>query len=119
MSSSFGDKFLYFLAGAGVGGVVALLLAPQSGRETRDEISRRAQEGRDFINRKVDESKRAMEEGSTRVSKEMTSIVDKSKEEFGDLVDKGRKAIHRQKEQVAAAYEAGKEAYLKDRDRAD
>ena len=33
------DKFLYFLVGASIGSVVALLFAPKSGRETRDEIT--------------------------------------------------------------------------------
>ena len=36
--SSGGDKFLYFLAGAGIGAVLALLFAPKSGRETLESL---------------------------------------------------------------------------------
>ena len=51
--SSGGDKFLYFLAGAGIGAVLALLFAPKTGRETRDLLTRKTNEGRDFVSGKV------------------------------------------------------------------
>ncbi len=38
-----------FLAGAAVGGLVALMLAPTSGAETRKYVSRRAEDGKDFL----------------------------------------------------------------------
>ena len=118
MSSS-GDRFLYFLIGAGVGSAVALLLAPQTGRETREELSRRASEGREFLNRKVDEGRQYMEDGSRRVSKEVTSIVDRGKGELDELVVKGRETVQKKKEKFTAAFEAGKEAYLHDADAGD
>ncbi len=119
MSSSFGDKFLYFLAGAGVGGAIALLFAPQSGRETRDDISRRTLEGREFLDSKVEESRKVVEDGGRRVGKEVTSLVDRGKGEVNDLVDKGREALEKQKGQFSAAFEAGKEAYLQEKDATD
>lgn len=119
MSGSFGDKFLYFLAGAGVGSAIALLFAPQSGQQTREDISRRADGSRDLLNRKVEEGRRFVEEGGRRVSSEVTSLVDRGKEEVGGLVDKGREVVQRQKEQFAAAFEAGKEAYLNEKDSSD
>ena len=119
MSSSFGDKFLYFLAGAGVGSTVALLFAPQSGQETRDELSRRALEGRELLDGKVEESRHVVKDGSRRVSKEVTSMVDRGKGEFSDFVDKSKDAFEKQKGQFSAAFEAGKEAYLEEKDTAD
>ena len=49
-----GDKFLYFLAGAGIGAAFALLFAPKSGRETRDLIARTASDSKDFLSTKDD-----------------------------------------------------------------
>jgi len=40
-----------FIGGAVAGTVTALLLAPQSGRETRGQISAKLQEGRDMTKR--------------------------------------------------------------------
>ncbi len=38
-----------FLAGAAVGGLVALMFAPTSGAETRKYVSRRAEDGKDYL----------------------------------------------------------------------
>lgn len=113
------DKVLCFLLGASVGGIVALLYAPKSGRETREDLSRKATEGREFITRKVEEGRHIVEEGGRRVSNEVTSLVERGKGEVGTLVEKGRGIVDRQKEQLAAAFEAGKEAYQHDKDASD
>jgi gas vesicle protein len=98
--SSGGDKFLYFLAGAGIGAVLALLFAPKSGRETREAIARTAAEGREYISNKVGESRQYAGDTARKVTDDFSSFVDRSKE-----------ALHRQKEQLSAAFEAGKAAY--------
>ena len=94
------DKFLFFLAGAGIGAVLALLFAPKSGRETRELIARTATDSRDFITNKVTEGKQAVEDQGRRISDDFTSFLEKSKD-----------AVQRQKEQLTAAFEAGKAAY--------
>ena len=99
-NSGGGDKFLFFLAGAGIGAVVALLLAPKSGRETREMIARTATDGRDYLQNKVTEGRQMVEEKSRKLSDDFTSFLEKSKE-----------AVGRQKEQLSAAFEAGKQAY--------
>ena len=99
-TSGGGDKFLFFLAGAGIGAVAALLLAPKSGRETRELITRKATDSRDFIADKVTEGRQIMEEKSRRFGDDFNTFLDKSKE-----------AVQRQKEQLTAAFEAGKSAY--------
>jgi gas vesicle protein len=99
-----GDKFLFFLAGAGIGAVLALLFAPKSGRETREMIARTANDSRDFINGKVVEGRQIVEERGRRFSDDFSSFVDKSKE-----------AVQRQKEQLTAALEAGKQAYREEK----
>jgi gas vesicle protein len=99
-----GDKFLYFLAGAGIGAVFALLFAPKSGRETREMIARGASDSRDFLNTKVNEGRQMVEERGRKIGDDFTSFVDKSKE-----------AVQRQKEQLSAAFEAGKAAYREEK----
>lgn len=73
MSSNGGAKAVWFLAGFSVGAVVALLLAPRSGEETREFIGKKAEEGRDYVTAKGKEFRRAAED-----------LVDKGK----DLVAK-------------------------------
>ena len=99
-----GDKFLYFLAGAGIGAVFALLFAPKSGRETREMIARSATDSREFLSTKVNEGKQIVEERGRRMGDDFTTFIDKSKE-----------AVQRQKEQLTAAFEAGKAAYREEK----
>lgn len=104
MADNGGDKFLYFLAGAGIGAVLALLFAPRSGRETRELIARTANEGRDYVAAKVNEGREFVEEKGRKAGDDFTSFVDRSKE-----------AVQRQKEQLTAAFEAGKAAYREEK----
>jgi gas vesicle protein len=103
-SSGAGDKFLFFLAGAGIGAVVALLLAPKSGRETREMLARTATDSRDYIANKVSEGRQIVEEKSRRVT-----------DDFGSFLDRSKEAVSRQKEQLTAAFEAGKAAYREEK----
>lgn len=98
------DKFLFFLAGAGIGAVAALLLAPKSGRETRDLLTRTANDSRDFINNNVAEGRQVVEEKSRRMGDDFNTFLDRSKE-----------AVQKQKEQLPAAFEAGKAAYREEK----
>jgi gas vesicle protein len=103
-NSGGGDKFLFFLAGAGIGAALALLFAPKSGRETRELIARTASDGRDFITNKVTEGRQIVEEKGRKLGDDFNSFLEKSKE-----------AVSRQKEQLSAAFEAGKAAYREEK----
>ena len=98
------DKLLFFMAGAGLGAVLALLFAPKSGRETRELIARTGKDSRDFLTNKVAEGRQIVEERSRKMGDDFTSFVDRSKE-----------AVQRQKEQLTAAFEAGKAAYREEK----
>jgi gas vesicle protein len=104
-NNSVGDKFLYFLAGAGVGAVFALLFAPKSGRETREMIAKTASDGRDYLSNKAHEGRQFVENASRKATDDFSSFIDRSKD-----------ALQRQKEQLAAAFEAGKAAYRSEKE---
>jgi gas vesicle protein len=99
-----GDKFVYFLAGAGIGAVLALLFAPKSGKETRDLITRTAADSKDFISSKYNDGKEFVGETGRKVTDDFSAFLDKSKD-----------AVQRQKEQLSAAFEAGKAAYREEK----
>jgi gas vesicle protein len=78
-----------FLLGLGVGVGIGMLFAPKSGQETRDIIKNKAGEGTDFLKQRTADAKQTASE----------------------WVDKGRDALGRQKDNLADAVEAGKQAY--------
>jgi gas vesicle protein len=103
-NNSGGDKILFFMAGAGIGAALALLFAPKSGRETREMLARTATDSRDFINNKVTEGRQLMDEKRRKLT-----------DDFGSFLDKSKEAVQRQKEQLTAAFEAGKAAYREEK----
>jgi gas vesicle protein len=83
------NKFTIFILGFGIGVAVGILFAPQSGEETRQLLRTKADEGKDYLKKRGE----ALYESA------------------GDLVEKGKGAVTRQRDQLAAAVEAGKQAY--------
>ena len=88
-----GSKAAFFLAGAGIGAILALLFAPKTGKEARDYIAQRAGESRDRVTEKSKEYRQRAE----------------------GYVEKARDTVAKQKEQLSAALEAGKQAYREER----
>ena len=78
-------SLVWFLAGVGVGAAVALLLAPQSGRETRQMLSRTAERGRDYLGERAEEFK---ERG-----RELYERGREVAEDAADLLERGRKFV--------------------------
>jgi gas vesicle protein len=78
-----------FLLGLGVGIGIGLLFAPKSGEETRGMLKSKAEEGREFLKQRGAELR----------------------DSASDLIDKGRDAVNRQKDNLMEAVEAGKQAY--------
>lgn len=103
---STGTVMASFLLGGMVGAGLALLLAPQSGRETREKIKNLAEE---------------MKEKSSTLAKEARDKAIHSLEEGKDALthalEHGKETVAETKGMIAAAYEAGKEAMEKERKR--
>ena len=83
------NKLSYFFLGMGLGVALGLLFAPKSGAETRGLILSKADEGKEYLKKRSEDLR----------------------DSASDLVDKSRGLLQKQKEQLNAAVEAGKQAY--------
>ncbi len=95
-NSSGASNFGFFLAGLGIGAILALLFAPQSGKETRDLIAQKATEGKEYVTARTRELRGQAE----------------------DLVEKGKERLAKEKERVAGAYDAARQAYREEKAKA-
>ncbi len=106
-----GDKLVYFLIGAGIGAITALLFAPKAGSELRSEIADATKKGLDYArDTGRDLGERATEYYQTGVDR-ASDLGTRSRETVNDLTERGKDLINRQKAQFAAAIEAGKQGY--------
>ncbi|HUB33093.1 MAG TPA: YtxH domain-containing protein [Bryobacteraceae bacterium] len=83
------NGFSSFLLGLGVGVGIGLLFAPKSGEETRKIILDKANEGSDFLKQRSSEFKQTASEWA----------------------EKGKEALNRQRDNLADAMQAGRQAY--------
>ncbi len=94
---------LAFLLGGLTGAALAILYAPRTGTETReilgDRIREGAERGRELREKVVGRSREAVDEAS-------------------DYVDKKRETLSKKKDRIAAAVEAGKQAFREEKDKA-
>jgi gas vesicle protein len=108
----------WFVAGLGVGALVGILYAPKSGRETREDLVNGAREGTEYLRAR-----------SRQAAEQMGDLVDKSKEQVSEYVERGREVVDRGRAQweefvergkslvseqagrVTAAVDAGRQAY--------
>jgi len=97
-------KLTYFLIGAGVGAMVALLFAPKSGRELRSDIADATRRGVDYAGT-----------GARAIGERASDIYDRGRERASQLVEAGRETVVRQRDQISAAIEAGKQAYQEEK----
>jgi len=95
--SSAGDRFTFLLIGAGIGASLALLFAPKSGKELRRDVA--------------DISRKTYDKGS--------ETARKVGERVAQGVDAVRSTADRSKGQIQGAFEAGKQSYRDERERAD
>ena len=83
------NSLVWFLAGLGAGALLGVLYAPRSGRETRQALREKADEGRDYV---ITRGRQA-------------------KEQAQEWADKGREVLGKHKESLSTAIDAGVQAY--------
>ena len=101
-------KLTCFAIGAAVGAVVALLFAPKSGRELREDIADATRKGVD----------RARETG-THLGERAGEYYDAARDHAGELAAGARQAAARRGEHFSAAWDAGRQAYRDEKRRTE
>jgi len=92
---SSGNVVLAFVLGGIVGAGIALLMAPQSGRETREKIKEFADETR----------------------KKADDYAGQVKDKVSSAVESGKHFVDEKKSLISTAIDAGKEAYSKEKEK--
>ncbi|HTZ19117.1 MAG TPA: YtxH domain-containing protein [Dissulfurispiraceae bacterium] len=99
-----------FMIGGAIGAVIALLYAPQSGRQTRKDIKRTARkvknEAIDLVEDTIDRVDEFVDETKDRVTELIDRGVELSgaaKKEIVKTLEQGQKALEKQKNRVMEA----------------
>ena len=130
-------RLTYFLVGAGIGAVLALLFAPKSGEELRSDIADATRKG-------IDRSKEAAAQLGAKATEyydatrqkageyydaaretageyyeagreRASELYDTASAKAGEVVAKTRDAVSTQAGSIQAAVEAGKKAYVEEK----
>jgi gas vesicle protein len=96
------SNLLYFLLGGLTGAAVALLYAPRSGRETRE-----------LLTEKLGEAAERGRELKEQVVTRSRDLID----DAGEYVERKREGLDSRRERLAAAIEAGRQAYRDEKDK--
>ncbi len=85
MAQQTSDRLVWLIAGASIGAAIALLYAPQTGRDTRRLIKKKARQGREAI---ADVGQDLAEKGR--------ELYDKGRrvaDDAADLLERGRRLV--------------------------
>jgi len=108
----------WFIAGLGLGALLGVLYAPKSGRETREDLLSTAKDGTEYVRVRAREVVGQAGELIDRSKNQATTyvqrgeeVVEQSRAQWEEFVDRGRDFVSDQATRVAAAVEAGRQAY--------
>lgn len=110
-------KLTYLLIGGGIGAALALLFAPKSGHELRGDIADVTRKG---IEKSKETAAQLQETAGDyyEVSREKASeLYHTAQEKAGELGSKAKEAAASTANPFSAAIEAGKEAYIEEKQR--
>lgn len=115
--TSASTKLTYLLVGGAIGAVVALLFAPKSGKELREDIADATRQG-------LEKGKEAASMFGERageyyeVTREKASdLYHEAQDKVNGLGDRAKEAVASAKNPFSAAIEAGKDAYIEEKRR--
>jgi gas vesicle protein len=101
-----GGGFGWFLVGLGIGAAIGVLYAPQAGTDTRETLAEGARERAEYLKQK-----------SKDAAAQVNTYVDAGKEQVGDYVVRGKKAVERGRSQVETYIEQGRKVVAKHADK--
>lgn len=118
-----------FLTGAAVGSIIALLYAPKSGKELRQDIKEKSQDfiedADQYIVKAKDKASQLINEGKKKSEKlvadtkekvdtllgEAERILSEAKDKAGNVAHQGKEKIEKESERLKTAIRAGMDAY--------
>ena len=122
MSDRAGDFLKGLLIGGIIGAVVGILYAPKSGKETREEIGRKAEElmakAKEEYEQALEKSRKTYETAVSRLKKLEESAREKVGEleaKAGTMVEKGKESLEDNKSRLKRAIDAGVEAFKEEK----
>jgi gas vesicle protein len=114
-----GTKLTYLLIGGGIGAVIALLFAPKSGTELRGDIAdatrKGIEKGKETASHLQERAGEYYEVGRERA----TEYIHTAQEKAGEFAEKARTAAATTANPFTAAVEAGKDAYIAEKRKAE
>ena len=117
--SNVSTKLTYLLIGGGIGAVIALLFAPKSGVELREDIAdatrKGIEKGKEAASQIQERAGEYYEVGKDRANE----IYQSGRERAGEIAQKARTAAANTANPFTAAIEAGKDAYTAEKRRTE
>jgi gas vesicle protein len=113
--SSAGTKLTYLLIGGGIGAILALLFAPKSGQELREDIADATRKGIEKGKETAAHLQEAAEDYYEVTRERASEMIHTAQEKAGELSERARSAAAQSANPFSAAIEAGKEAYKEEK----
>jgi gas vesicle protein len=109
------EFFTGFLLGTVVGAAAALLLAPQTGEETREVIRERGIELQGRMGQTSEDARRRAEEMAAEARSRATDaqergrlVLEEQRSRLQDAIDEGKEAAARKREELSSRFQAEK-----------
>ena len=105
-------KLTYLLIGGGIGAILALLFAPKSGQELREDIAVATKKGIEKGKETAENLQEAAGDYYEVTRDRATELYDTAQEKASEIGEKARGAAAQSANPITAAIDAGKKAYL-------
>ena len=105
-------KLTYLLIGGGIGAVLALLFAPKSGQELREDIAVATKKGLENAKETAAHLQEAAGDYYEVTRERASEMYESAQEKAGELQERARTAAAQTSNPISAAIDAGKQAYL-------
>jgi gas vesicle protein len=128
--NSASTKLTYLLIGGGIGAILALLFAPKSGQELREDIADATRKGlekgketatqlQERAGEYYEVSREKANELYQTAQDKATEYAELAKDKANQISEKAKGAAARSTNPISAAIEAGKEAYIEEKRRTE
>ena len=115
--ASSSTKLTYLLIGGGIGAILALLFAPKSGEELREDIADATRKGIEKGKETAGHLQETAEEYYEVTREKAGELYETASETAGELTEKAKAVAAQSANPISAAVDAGKKAYVEEKRR--